>query len=402
MLKQISAPRFKPLLTFCAVFWLGLMMYASPRVLAQGTESGNPERQRALRLFDESKFADAQPILEKLAASNPSDAVVLERLGFSIYANSTVMKDPQARKQARERARAILLRAQSLGDNSQLLRVALEALSSADAADVPFSRSKEADAAMREGEEAYTHGELDKALAAYERAYQLDSKLYEAALFAGDMYFKKGFNATDRRSKQEQVDKAGEWFARAIAINEDRETAHRYWGDALMSVGKMDEARAKLIEAIIAEPYNQRSYNGLTQWADRNRVSLAHPQIKPPNSTRTEGDKTTISIDPKTLQSADGASNWMLYDITRAAWADGRFTKEFPGEKVYRHSLREEAEALRLVAEAAAKDLKTGKAKSLEPSLATLVKLNDAGLLEAYILFARVDRGIAHDYAAYR
>ncbi len=55
-----------------------------------------------------------------------------------------------------------------------------------------------------------------------------------------------------------------------------------------------------------------------------------------------------------------------------------------------------------MVADAASKELKSGKVKVLDASLANLVKLNDAGLLEAYILLARPDDGIAHDYAAYR
>jgi len=92
----------------------------------------------------------------------------------------------------------------------------------------------------------------------------------------------------------------------------------------------------------------------------------------------------------------------LMYDLTRVTWAKGDFSKNFPDEKVYRHSLREEATALRMVADFAAKDLKSGKIKALEPSLSTLVKLNEEGLLEAYILLARADQGIARDYAAYR
>jgi hypothetical protein len=64
--------------------------------------------------------------------------------------------------------------------------------------------------------------------------------------------------------------------------------------------------------------------------------------------------------------------------------------------------LKEEAAALRMVAEAAAKDLKSGKVKTLEISLDNLVRINDNGLLEPYILFAHPDQGIALDYAAYR
>jgi len=91
-----------------------------------------------------------------------------------------------------------------------------------------------------------------------------------------------------------------------------------------------------------------------------------------------------------------------MYDLTRIAWQKSDFSKNYPNEPVYRHSLKEEAAALRMVAEACAKDLKSGKVKQLEASLETLVKLNDAGLLEAFVLFARPDAGIARDYPAYR
>jgi len=116
----------------------------------------------------------------------------------------------------------------------------------------------------------------------------------------------------------------------------------------------------------------------------------------------TQGGQTTLSIDPKILNSNDGSNEWLMYDLTRIAWAKGDFFKNYPDEKEYRHSLKEEAAALRMVAEAAAKDLKSGKIKALEPSLAMLVKLNEDGFLEAYVLFAHPDQGIARDYAAYR
>lgn len=64
--------------------------------------------------------------------------------------------------------------------------------------------------------------------------------------------------------------------------------------------------------------------------------------------------------------------------------------------------MKQEVTALRLVAEAAAKDLNSGKVKKLEQSLEMLVKLNETGLLEAYVLFARPDQGIARDYPGYR
>ena len=41
------------------------------------------------------------------------------------------------------------------------------------------------------------------------------------------------------------------------------------------------------------------------------------------------------------------------------------------------------------------------KTKTLSPSLAILKKLNDEGLLEAYILLALPDQGIVEDHPAY-
>ena len=41
-------------------------------------------------------------------------------------------------------------------------------------------------------------------------------------------------------------DEAGAWYAKAIAINPDRETAHRYWGDVLGTVGNRRRHKANL------------------------------------------------------------------------------------------------------------------------------------------------------------
>src|SRR5262249_29636878 len=152
----------------------------------------------------------------------------------SLYATAVTLKDGQARRAQLERARQVLIRSQEMGDDSNLTQVTLEALSSSDNTQIPFSAIKEAEAAIREGEQAFVRGDLDGALASYEKALKLDPKLYEAPLYAGDMYFKKGHSTTDPKTRDELLEKSGEWFAKAIAINPDRETAYRYWGDALM------------------------------------------------------------------------------------------------------------------------------------------------------------------------
>jgi tetratricopeptide (TPR) repeat protein len=352
----------------------------------------DPERTRAFKLFSESKFTEAVPLLEKLAAAYPDDPAVFEQYGFALYATTKSVSDPQQRKLMIARAKEALLHSQELGNNSNLLKAGLEGVAVADS-ESAFSRNKEAESLMNEGEKAYVQGELDKATAAYARAFALDPKLYEAPLFAGDMYFKK-----------KEWDKAGEWFAKAVMVDPDRETAYRYWGDVLMmGQNKKEDSRLKFADAIVAEPYNRRAWVGLTQWANHYSVSLGHPRIEPPTSmSPLKDNKATITIDESVEDRGDGCGAWTVYGSSRASWKAAKFAKEFPNEFSYRHSLREEAEALRSVAELVKQQLKDGKIKQPDPVLEQLVKLHNEGLIEAYVLLARADQGIAKDYPAYR
>jgi tetratricopeptide (TPR) repeat protein len=372
---------------------------------AQTTSDSAAQRKQALDLYDRNKFTDAIPILEKLVSENPDDQVMLERLGWATFVVSGSIKEPEVRKQAREKALSYLKRAKALGDDSELLRTGLDALSQPDTTDTRLSSVPAADAALREGEEAHSRGDLDAAIKGYKRALELDPRNYLAALFTGDMYFKKAYLATNESVKRQMTVAAGEWFAKAITIDPNIETAHRYWGDALMAVGDQDSAKEKFIEGIVAEPFNRSPYAGLSQWADKFKVSMAHPLIEQPKSTMSasaNGTETTITVDAKAREKGTPEYYWSFYDLTRTAYKVAGFKKEHASEKEYRHSLSEEASALRAVAEIAAKDQADGQLKRSDPSLENLIRLFKADLIEAYILFVRLDEGIARDYVDYR
>ncbi|MBD0327396.1 MAG: tetratricopeptide repeat protein [Pyrinomonadaceae bacterium] len=403
MPKQIAAPRINSARACCAIIILGLMFYVLPvRALAQ-EQAGDYEaqRERAFALVNESKFTEALPLLEKLAAAKPTDGEVVFMVGFTKLATSELIKDMATRKQARVSARNSIQKAKELGYEHPLVQQLLDAIPPDGSVEGKFSTNAQADELMRQGEAFFVQGELDKALAAYQRALQLDPQLYLAALFSGDMYNKKG-----------EPERAGEWFARAIAINPDRELAYRYWGLGLVNQGKMQEARDKFIESFITEPYNSLARNGLIEWAQFNKVTLAHPNIEiPTNVSSSKPGEVNITLDEKTLggNKDDGSSAWMMYGLARAAWVSDKkqgvsekFAKAYPNEKTYRHSLAEEMDALRLVISVVNEQTKEKKIKQLNPSLFTLLKLNEAGLLESYILMARADEGISRDYNAYR
>ncbi|HET6979712.1 MAG TPA: tetratricopeptide repeat protein [Pyrinomonadaceae bacterium] len=351
------------------------------------------ERGRAFQLYKEGKYVEAIPLFEKLATATPDDKDVIEALGLMTASQTAYLKDPAARKQTRARARELLLRAQSLGSTSTLLTWMLEAVvPEKDEDNSSFSAQKEVDDAMREGEAAFVNGDMPKALEMYRRALALDPKLYEAALFIGDVYFKTADHPN-----------AAEWYGRAIAINPDRETAYRYWGDSLMKQGRFTDAGDKFVESYLAEPYSRLSRAGFLNWGEKAHIALAHPQVEIPTNVTSSKDKnTTITLDANLLNKDDksGATTaWMMYGIVRASWQT-EFTKQYPNEKAYRHSLKEEVAALR----GAVETLKNQKLdpKNIDPSLQVLQKLDKEGLLEPYILLALPDAGIAADFPDYR
>jgi tetratricopeptide (TPR) repeat protein len=258
-----------------------------------------------------------------------------------------------------------------------------------------FAGTAEVQAIMQQGEAAFAKGDMDAAIAAYAQALVLDPHQYNAALFTGDVYFKK--------KNHEQADR---WFARAVEIDPNQATAYRYWGDDLMAQGRASEAREQFISAVVANPYDQRSWMGLSQWAEAQHMMLGNPRIVPPNQIADTGKgQTTITIDPSTLKpnaKKDGSDAWFSYTLFRAGWHGEKFQKEFPAEKVYRHSLPEEVEGLQAVVNAVKEESKKKQITQLDPALASLVRISDEGLLEAYVLISRPDKGISMDYPAYR
>lgn len=375
-------------LAIIALFWAGTFA-----VSAQQTgENIDLLKQKAADLMRQQKFGEALPILEKVVAAAPDDARAHFNLGFALIGQAKILTDDKVRVPLVIRARTEFVKARDLGINEPVVDAMIESLPpDGNIFYKGASPNRAASAAMEQGEAFFSSGKMDQALEAYKKALSLDPQLYDAALYSGDVYLQKG-----------DFPSAEIWYQKAIAIDPNRETAYRYSATPLMKQGKYDLARDRYIEAYIVEPYSKFSQAGLTQWAQATKSPLGHPKIDVPTdvSFDEKGD-VKINLDPSVLLGGkdDGSFAWIAYGATRSLWRKEKFAKTFPGEKNYRHSLAEEADALRSVITMASE--KNKDLKKLNFSLATLKKLNDAGLLEAYILIARPDRGIAEDYAAY-
>src|SRR5215469_6431932 len=147
---------------------LAVVAIASAAGPAQTQErsSNDPERQEALRLYQEHKMPEAAALLEKVAARRPNDVVVHEALGSALLSRADTLTDPEQRKADRLHARAELLRAKELGDNSDLCRVLL-AMIPEDGSDLSYSENKDVQTAMDRGETAFAKGDFDQAIKEY-------------------------------------------------------------------------------------------------------------------------------------------------------------------------------------------------------------------------------------------
>src|SRR5829696_367352 len=375
----------------CRVLLLSLLLLAlSLPASAQGGEDLGALKQRAAELVKQTKYTEALPLLEKIAAAEPNDPQTQFFLGFALIGQAKNTKEPAARKALNARARAAFVRAKELGVREPVVDALIESMAPDGSEGAAFSANAEADKLMHEAEALFSRGQLDDALKNYQAALKLDPKLYMAALFSGDVYKERG-----------DFQQAEVWYQKAIEIDPYRETAYRYSATPLMKQGKYDQARDRYVEAYITEPYSKFSVAGLTQWAQATQTRLAHPAIDIPTDVKfDEKGDAQVNLDFGALASGkdDGGFAWIGYGAARSIWRKEKFAKTFPQEKAYRHSLAEEADALRMVLAAATADKKT---KALSPSLARLKKLDEEGLLEAYVLLARPDQGVAQDHAAY-
>lgn len=348
------------------------------------------ERQHALELYKQYKLAEALPLLQKLAQENPNDVVVWESCGVAMASYAQTLTDPAQRKLARQKARTVLLKAQAMGDNSNIVKVLLPMIPEDGGDDVVYSPRKEADAAMQQAEADFAKGDFDKALEGYRQALVLDPKLYDAALFSGDAWFKKNDNVT-----------AGEWYKRAIEINPARETAYRYWGDSLMAQGKMTEARPLFIEAVVAEPYTNRTWTGLSQWAEKNGTPLTPPTLHDKCKVWILDGKMKVELDKSLPKGDPSTAAWIAYGVMRGTWRSEKYKQAHP-DAVYRRTLQEEVECLHSMVQTL-REWREANGGSLrtDAELVKLMKIDDAGLLEPFVLFDRNDKEISEDYSAY-
>lgn len=283
------------------------LIFSTATLSAQQSDNFSAERERAIQLVDEKKYAEAVPLLEKLAADKRADKDIFFGLGLSAWQLQKSIKDKAEWKQMRLKARNAFVKAKELGVQVPEIDLIITSIK-ADGGDKNMSDNPQSQAAQEKAFEAFAAGDFKKAVVEYEKAANFDPTHYEAALYTGNSYY-----------ALKDYDKAGIWFAKAIALDRNRETAHRYWADGLALSGNKKGAVDKYLDAIVAEPYSSSAWRGLIQYAQINDIKLSHPKIEIPVNFSTSGDgnaKITLGMGDK---NDDGSFAWTTYGLSRAA-----------------------------------------------------------------------------------
>ncbi len=352
-------------------------------IVAQAQSQAEIEEATAkgMALMKKGDFAAAVPYLNTLVIASPNDADLRFIYGFALIAKSKQVDDPAQAQKLSASALVQLKEAKNLGMKSPELDTLLQMLDPKSDAGASATASP-AEKYFAQAEAFFAQSKYDQALEMYKKALEADPKMYKAALYIGDVYTQK-----------QDWDNAEKSYQKAISIDPMLETAYRYSGTPLMKQKKYDQARDRYIEAYVTEPYNEMSARGISQWAEVMDAKLAHPKIDIPEMKYDASGKPTTVMNENSLTT--GSKAWVAYSLTRVNWYREKFTKLFPNEKTYRHTLQEEAEAIRSV-------LKKAKDEKLNhPHFDILQKLDSEGLLEAFILLSKADEGIAKDHPAY-
>jgi len=373
------------------------------------------ERQQADVLYLQGKPLEALPLYEDLCKQDPTVAVFAERYGTGLLAKADVTADPKVKAELVNAGLAQIRRAQSLGDSSPYVASVLNAASK-----TPGGAAMNAPLGIPPLTVGYTHVGTDKAQALYAQAeqafaqqnYAAAAGLYVKAAQADPQWYMPPLDAGDAYFHLKDWKQANAWFGKAVAIDPDRETAYRYWGDELFAQGDRMGAKAKYVSAVIAEPFTGATWSKLQEWARVTGTPFIILRVQRPEFTTPNGAlKVDTALEKET---GDGRSSWLVYQRVRVAHgaqaagqvtmagavgANGAFTPTG-----YVHTLNEEMDALNAMLADVKQKLAAGTVTEakLDPGIKDMLTLQRLGYLEPFVVLNFHDAGLRHGYPAYR
>ena len=210
------------------------------------------EAARANALFKAGKRPEALPLYEDLAKAHPNEMLYQERLADCLGAEAAQLSDPA---QVKAVGRGSGMRPS--GPSSWVIR---PSMCRPWPISIPTSRSMPASRARARPCWQRRRRRIPREIFTTAMAKYIGRRGGRSASFTR----LRSLRATQPTCKRTCRPRPS-WFARAIAVDPNRETAYRYWGDAILKFGNDPAAaREKFIDAIVAEPYSKFAWQGIT------------------------------------------------------------------------------------------------------------------------------------------
>jgi tetratricopeptide (TPR) repeat protein len=367
-------------LAFVFLFSLASAQAPGPALSQNAADASpaDPDVQEAMRLYKEHKLGEAAEWWQKVVARYPGDMAAHEALGSSLLIRAAEQSDQKNKIPDRVQAHAELIRAQELGDNSDLCKALLSAVPE-DGSEVHYPNQKEANAALVRGDAALERRDWDGAAREYSVAVELSPDNYFTPVGIGLKY---------ARLKQWAV--AGDWYALSLRIKPGYGTAYGNWAEALIEAGEMKEAREKLIQGLLIGNTDVI----MRTWLLRNHLKLNKLDVTLPHEYPISKTGTMIVVDPAWLGKNDGRDAWLVYPRARRLW---KSKMELTYSR-YQHTLEEEVDALSQVVMAFNESLAKGNVKEPDPSLVMLSRFQAEGFLEAFVLLVLHEDDLLNGY----
>jgi len=343
-------------------------------------------------LESKGKYDEAYALYKAWLAQNPGDAEAHFYYGYAMTLQANGENNENAAADLRKKARPHILMAAALGTKNPLLPTLLSS-TAPDYKEGPYSENKKANDLITQAEKAFAQHRYNDSAKLYQEALKYEPDSYETTLYIGDAYF-----------YDNKLTSAIEWFKKAIALDPNKETAHRYLADTLTKLGKRNEALDEYIAAVVAEPYAQFPSAMLERVAQGvNPLYKSSPLRDIPKLTvglNASGKNLDIGIASK----ADKNDMTLEYVTARAVWIATESQKRFPNGVDRHYCAEEEAAGLRAFAAKVFElnDKKDTDASNYLAAAVAIKKLDEAGLLEAAIYLDHATNTIAQDYPAYR
>lgn len=339
--------------------------------------------------------SNALVLLQDLLKENPRDADVLFRLGMVQSDHARNLDQGPGRHAAMIQARETIIRAREAGAVDPIIATFLAEVNADGTENMPnFSNNPKSQQLMAEAEHAFAKRDMAQARSLYGAALKLEPQNYAATIYLGDTYFTEA-NYAD----------ALIWFQKAIVLDPNQEKAYRYSGDALLRLNRKDDALDQYLLAVVAQPHSQYSWTALQNGC---RTFLLKPWVAAKNVPYAQvkaGKKG-----PEIFLPGNFTNMQVIYTLARSKWQSENKDKVFPAGQNYRQTLDEEVFALSTLIKIY-HEMKTTPAPSGElaqsmaeagPSIEELAEIEQAGLLEAHVLFFRTNEEVSLDYPAYR